>query len=112
MLLAAVLPAGDAAGRSLQGAFHSPLFSAAESNICLSLCLAHALIDLHAFPSAHLQVIEKESIGPADFALFAPMWLGSSLGLVTVVTVSVNVCNSSTLVSRERRLFMRAQVGV
>ncbi|KAJ1439652.1 hypothetical protein B484DRAFT_443882, partial [Ochromonadaceae sp. CCMP2298] len=64
---------------------------------------------LLSFLLVMVQIIEHETIGPRDFALFAPMWVGSLLGLVTVVMVSVNVCKSSTLVSRERRLFMRAQ---
>lgn len=56
-----------------------------------------------------IQILDKGKFSRSDFALFIPMWLGSALGLGLVVYISIYVCKSATLVSRERRLFMRAQ---
>lgn len=57
-----------------------------------------------------LQVIDKGHFVSYTAFLFIPMWIGSIGGLVLIVFILRNVCkNGATLVSRERRLFMRAQ---
>lgn len=47
--------------------------------------------------------------GFVGFLVFVPMWCGSLLGITSAILIARKICTSPTLVSRERRLFMRAQ---
>ena len=70
--------------------------------ICTSLWLLSFLLVM-------TDVILGGRYVPSSLWLFVPMWLGSALGCACVVAISLNVCRNATLVSPERRLFMRAQ---
>ena len=53
------------------------------------------------------KIIQGYVIDEKDFLLFIPMYLGSILGIFNVVILSITVCNNPTLISRERRMFLR-----
>lgn len=44
-----------------------------------------------------------------DWRLFVPMWIGSCVGVLGSIGVSVQVCRTVIFVTRERRLYMIAQ---
>eukprot|EP01038_Epipyxis_sp_PR26KG_P015845 gene15845-21467_t len=70
-----------------------------------SFCLILWLI---SFVAVMIQIMDKGNLTKENAALFIPMWVGSVLGILSSVRISLKVCNNATLVSRERRLFMRA----
>lgn len=54
-------------------------------------------------------VIQHERLTPQAIFQFLPMWYGSAVGIISVVMVSVHVCQNATLISKERRQYMRRQ---
>lgn len=54
-------------------------------------------------------VIQHEEITAQAIFHFLPMWYGSAVGIISVVMVSVHVCGNATLISKERRQFLRRQ---
>lgn len=71
----------------------------------LSLCI---LLWLLSFVLVMIQIIEHDLYFSINALLFLPMWLGTSIAITTTFYVSTNVCRNATLVTRERRSFMRA----
>lgn len=55
-------------------------------------------------------VLNDKQIVNIDVILFIPMWLGTAIGIIKVVTMTRSICSNPTLVPRERnaRLFMMA----
>mmetsp|Transcript_33312 Transcript_33312/g.48244 ORF Transcript_33312/g.48244 Transcript_33312/m.48244 type:complete len:483 (-) Transcript_33312:370-1818(-) len=56
-----------------------------------------------------LQVIEHGHFVTRNVLLFIPMWTGSLIGIGAATIISLKICTNPVLVSRERRLYMRAQ---
>lgn len=56
-----------------------------------------------------VQRVENDHFSRIDALLFLPMWVGSVLGVTSSILIAVRVCSNATLVSRERRMFMRVQ---
>ncbi len=76
------------------------------------LYLSHSvsiLLWLLSFVLIMVQICENDKFSLETAPLFIPMWFGSCLGIVSGILVCQKVCNNAVLVSRERRLFMRAQ---
>jgi hypothetical protein len=57
-----------------------------------------------------LQVMSHDRLFPQNWPLFVPMWFGSAMGLLGSLYIAWNTCNNNpVLMTRERRLFLRAQ---
>lgn len=71
-----------------------------------STCL---ILWLVSFILIVLQITYDDSLFPLNFILFIPMWCGSLLGMISAIGLCRYVCGNATLVSRERRIFIRSQ---
>lgn len=61
---------------------------------------------LISFAMIMCQIISNETLFSENWFCFLPMWLGSFLGLYGVVQVFFTVCRPSSLISRERKLYL------
>jgi hypothetical protein len=76
------------------------------------LCLSVSVTSLCCLCSFFLLMMDY--LFPAEFhggfvrvILFAPMWVGTIMGIVAAFTITYTVYKNAVLISRERRLYMR-----
>lgn len=82
--------------------------SLAVKQLCVWFSLTMVLW-LVSFVLVMLEIIDHDWFPREKVLLFVPMWVGSSVGLLSVIAVSIRVCRNATLISSERRLYMRRQ---
>ena len=76
------------------------------------LCVAFSVVIIFwliSFIFIMMTVLFKWSITTWDLVLFLPMWIGTCTGIASTIYVSRHVCNNTTIVSPERRNYMRQQ---
>jgi len=76
--------------------------------LCVSFSCMMSLW-LVSFVFIMLDVMQNKAVAKEDLTLFIPMWVGSVIGILSIVVISVRVCRNATLISKERRLYMRQQ---
>lgn len=74
--------------------------------LVLSICF---LLWLISFDLIMAQIIYFSNILDLIFLFFIPMWIGSVLGICYSIQISYDVCRNSTLISKERRQFMKEE---
>lgn len=74
--------------------------------MCAMLSLS-VLLWLVSFVLVMIQIIEHDLYFPINALLFLPMWIGTLIAITTTCYVSTNVCRNATLMTRERRNYMR-----
>lgn len=75
--------------------------------LCFALTLC-VLLWLLSFVLIMIQIIKNDLYFSVNALLFIPMWIGTAIAILTTIYVSRNVCKNATLVTRERREYMRA----
>ena len=74
--------------------------------VCFSCMMGLWLV---SFVLIMLEILQHKAFTKERITLFIPMWAGSIIGILSIVVISVRVCRNATLISKERRLYMRQQ---
>jgi hypothetical protein len=79
--------------------------SVAVKRFTLMLCIT-IILWIISFDLVMMQIISRENFSSTNWAIFTPMWVGTCLGFVGAIRVSLNVCSSATLITRDRKVLL------
>jgi hypothetical protein len=79
--------------------------SVAVKRFTLMLCIT-IILWIISFDLVMMQIIFRENFSSTNWAIFIPMWVGTCLGFVGAIRVSLNVCSSATLITRDRKVLL------